>query len=41
VHPLLHCLDLLELPAIPAAAVTAWAIAVRLGWRRGKTALEP
>jgi hypothetical protein len=41
VHVLLHCLDLLEQPAIPGAAVTAWALAVRLRWRRGKTALEP
>jgi hypothetical protein len=38
---LLHCLSMIEAPGIAAGLVAAWATAVRLGWRRGKTALQP
>lgn len=40
-HVILHCLPLMEGPGIAAALVLAWAAAVRLRWRRGKTALVP
>lgn len=40
-HILFHCLDLLEPPGFATAVIAAWAVTVRLCWRRGKGPLAP
>ncbi|HTU75710.1 MAG TPA: hypothetical protein VMG38_19515 [Trebonia sp.] len=40
-HEVLHCLDLLRLPGICAAVILAWAVVVRLFWRRKKSVRMP